>query len=97
MRSGPAVDGKLVETGKTALFQGGEVEKGVFDRPLDLVGVVPGEEHEGRVGLDPLNPGGPRVIGLRAPHEIQHFFLLGRASASWCRHTARPRAREATA
>ncbi len=75
LRRSPSVEAKLVEQGQAPLFNRREVQKRVFDRPLDLVGEVSGQKNVGCVGLDTLYSCRRGLIRCRAPHEFQKLSL----------------------
>ena len=78
LRRGSPIDAKLVQAGRAPLFQRGEVEKRVFDRAFDLVGMVSRQENDGSVGLDALDGCRNRGIGFGRPMKFR--TLVCRAS-----------------
>ncbi len=76
LRRRPPVERELGAAGGLAALEGGIVEIGEADRPLQLVGIGPGQEDERGVGLDPLDGTGVGAVGIRLRQEGDGLALI---------------------
>ncbi len=63
----------LCGTGDFSLFQRGEIQERKAHRALDLVGALPGQKHDGRMGIDTAHASA--AVRRRSSQKREHAFL----------------------